>query len=156
MIIRLAKGRGRPDSLTCIREDGSTTWTRLHPNMAAHDLAHLAVETVLGFQHAFYGMVARGTNITDFELPKAERPEMPTEAIQAEYIVGLLQTEPLNGKPYDDFPGALRAICKERSVEFPTFLTSKAADQIRTKWRTLLRQWYDLEEGERLEFRFEG
>jgi len=56
MIIEIRKGRDGPPSLTCIRADGSRTWARMHPFFPLHDLTHLAVESVMGFDQAFFGL----------------------------------------------------------------------------------------------------
>ena len=48
---------GRP-SLACVRPDGTRTWARVHPFFPTHDLTHCAVESVLGFDQAFFGLVA--------------------------------------------------------------------------------------------------
>ena len=69
MIIRLSKGNNKQDTLTCVRTDGSTTWTHLHPNMFQHDLMHYAVESILGLQNSFFGQVANGIDISDFNKP---------------------------------------------------------------------------------------
>ena len=78
MVIRFKKGKNRskhkPDTLTCIRDDGSVTWTYLHHEFALQDLAHYVVETTLGLENAFLGLIAKGYDIPDFNQPKAERP----------------------------------------------------------------------------------
>ena len=48
--VRLKKGRDGPDSLACVREDGTSTWRRIQRGLAFHDLAHYAVETELGIR----------------------------------------------------------------------------------------------------------
>ncbi len=94
MIIRFKKSPpNKPHALSCIRSDGSTTWTRLRVPVQ-HDLIHYVVETTLGLRDSFYGLLARGVNITDFEKPKAERTfDLTDEAVHTEYIVSLFQME---------------------------------------------------------------
>ena len=62
----------RPDTLTCIRDDGSATWMHIHRGFVQHDFAHYVVETTLGFQDSFFGLVAKGYNIPDFSLPTSK------------------------------------------------------------------------------------
>ena len=69
MKIQFKKENHKPSILTCTRTDGSTTWVKMYPGFEAHDLGHYAVETVLKFENAFYGMIAKGSNIEDFEMP---------------------------------------------------------------------------------------
>lgn len=98
--IRLTK---RPDGsavLHCTRRNGTTTWQR-HPTQRAgffvfHDLRHFAVERTLGIGHGFFGLLAEGWNIPDTE-GKGPRGALPTEALVAEQLVGLLDRERIGG-----------------------------------------------------------
>ncbi|MEO0573450.1 MAG: hypothetical protein AAF039_17240 [Bacteroidota bacterium] len=99
MEIQFKKLINKPSTLTCVRIDGPTTWIKLYPGIEAHDLAHYAVETALEFQDAFYGMVAKGSNMEDFELPRDIRPEtvlpqnLSEEALITEHLVNLIMTK---------------------------------------------------------------
>ena len=77
------------------RADGTSTWQkRRGPTadfFAIHDLTHYAVETILGFDRAFYGLVAEGWNLGDFGTPWPRGP-LPPEAVPAEVIVGCFDT----------------------------------------------------------------
>ncbi len=84
--IRLRRGRDGPDSLTLTREDGTVTWQHLPRGQAQHDLAHHAVESCLGFRDAFYGLVARGQDISDFD-NRDTRGDTPDEAMLTEFLV---------------------------------------------------------------------
>src|SRR5256885_13197761 len=92
MMIQLKKGRDGPATLVCVRNDGSRTWGREHPFFPLHDLTHYAVECVLGFEHAFFGLIAAGWAIDDFAKPRAAS-RLPAQAIVAEHIVGVLDRE---------------------------------------------------------------
>jgi len=97
MTIELKKGAGGPPTLTCIRADGTRTWGKLHPFLPVHDLTHIAVESVLGFKEAFFGLVASGWAIDDFAAPGASK-RFPLEARWAESIVGLFDLERGTGR----------------------------------------------------------
>jgi hypothetical protein len=94
----------RPDGIAilhCERADGSVTWQR-HTSKNSrffplHDLTHYAVETTLGLQHAFYGLVATGWDLSDFGAPWP-RGKLPPEATMAEFLVGCLDLERLQGE----------------------------------------------------------
>jgi hypothetical protein len=82
--------------LRCERADGSVTWQR-HPEKNSrffppHDLTHFAVETTLGFRHAFYGLVADGWDLSDFGHPWP-RGRLPAEANVVEFLVGCLNQD---------------------------------------------------------------
>jgi hypothetical protein len=97
MIIELKKGHDAPPTLSCVRADGTRTWGKLHPFFAVHDLTHRAVESVLGFREAFFGLVASGWAIDDFAAPGVAK-RLPDEARWAESIVGLLDLERGTGR----------------------------------------------------------
>ena len=86
MFIQLKKGRDGPATLACVRADGSRTWGKEHPFFPVHDLTHCAVENVLGFDQAFFGLIATGWDIDDFTKPGASR-KLPFQAIVAEHVV---------------------------------------------------------------------
>ena len=156
MIIRFKKGKNqskhKPDTLTCIRDDGSTTWTHLHRGFAIQDFAHYAVETTLGYQRSFFGLVAKGYDIPDFNQPKAKRPfEIPEEALNTEVIVGLLQTdllESLRGNAKRD------ELFRDYSALLPVKITDAQLETMQQKLQTLLQKWHDLQPGESITLQF--
>jgi hypothetical protein len=96
LTIRMKKHTDGTATLTCERADGTITWQRQRGPQGAffplHDLTHLAVETELGFRTAFYGLVAAGWELNDFGTGGSGAP-LPDEALAAESIVGMLDTE---------------------------------------------------------------
>ena len=66
--IRLKRGRDGPNTLVCIRPDGSQTMQHDKTGgfFAVHDLTHYAVETTLNHKRGFYGLVAEGWDLGDF------------------------------------------------------------------------------------------
>ena len=156
MVIRFKKGKNqrkhKPDTLTCIRDDGSVTWTHLHRGFVQHDFAHYVVETTLGFQNAFFGLVAKGYDIPGFSEPKTERPfEIPSEAIDAEPVVALLQADLLEGLGYS---GDSDGIFRDHSASLPVGITDEQLEVMRQKLRGLLRRWCDLRPGESMALQF--
>lgn len=51
-----AKDPVAQDVLTCIRANGSRTWTKLHAAFPIHDMTHYAVETEIGAKDGFFGL----------------------------------------------------------------------------------------------------
>ena len=157
MTIRFKKGKNqskhKPDTLTCIRDDGSVTWTYLHRGFAIHDFAHYVVETTLGFENAFFGLVAKGYDIPDFSEPKAQRPfEIPEEAMNTEPIVALLQVD------FPNTPSPQHAnsngLFQEHSATLPISITDEQLEVMQQKLRALLGQWNDLRPGESMTLQF--
>jgi hypothetical protein len=161
--IQFKKGPNQSAVLTCKRADNTLTWSKLHVGTAGHDLAHYAVESTLGFKNAFYGLLSKGYDIADFELPRGQRPVeiMPSnlhpEAIQTEHIVNLLQ---INAAQGEDDPAAfltqLAGILVENNLTFPEQLTESSLAEIRTLFHALLFQWHALKEDGVLTLQFNG
>ena len=160
MKIQFKKRRDKPSVLHCIREDGSVTWVHIHPNFEVHDLAHYAVETVLGFKKAFYGLLSDGFNIEDFELPGDKRPEalvpanLPPESLQTEHLVNLLLTDLQSGGEQMDLILTLKEILTREGLPYPDGLHTDSLAEIQKSLDDLLAQWDALGEGETLELRF--
>jgi hypothetical protein len=151
MLIRFKKGKNRykhkPDTLTCIRDDGTVTWNHIHRGFVQHDFAHYVVETTLGFQNAFFGLVAKGYDIPDFSLPTSKRPsKIPPEAMEVEPIVALLQAE-----LWDSIPDPL---LQPDSQELPVNVTIEQIEAMRQHLRKLLQQWQNLMPGESMDLQF--
>lgn len=145
MLIQLKKGRDGPSNLTCVRGDGTRTWGKLHPFFPVHDLTHCAVESVLGLQEGFFGLVASGWSIDDFVKPAAAA-RMPVEALWAESIVGLLDLERGAGQamPASEFNAALAAaLAGQGLAAFRQITAGELArvralrDELRMRWQAL-------------------
>src|SRR5215212_10875200 len=123
MIIRLAKGKnGKPPTLTCVRDDGSSTWQRSTDYFAHHDLIHYAVETTLGYQEAFLGLVAAGKDLDAFGTRNGVKDVYTLQEGWAEALVGLLQLPAgAGGAPSSDqeLLDQLAAICTEGGIPRP-------------------------------------
>ena len=52
--------QSKADVLHCIRDDGSETFSDLKEGMIHHELMHLAVEHILEYSDAFYGLIVKG------------------------------------------------------------------------------------------------
>lgn len=161
LVITFKKHLNKLDTLSCTRKDGSQTWSKIHPGLAIHDLIHYAVETTLGFQNAFYGLLAQGYNIEDFALPRGERPiallpkNLPFEAIYTEFVVGLFQMETLSSEPYADFNGLLRAAYIEKRLKGFRSLSEEQIHNIRLKIKTLNQSWQEKTYDEALVLEFQ-
>ncbi len=159
--IQLHKRQNKPTILKCIRADKSETWSKLHPNTEYHDLAHIAVEKVLGFKNAFYGLVSQGVGISDFELPEAQKPEalrgpnLPKESLVTEHLVNLLTIEQFNTKGPIDFIKEIKKILVENNLPYPNTLTEHTLNFIRTEYTRLIAAWKNVQDGAYLENKFD-
>lgn len=159
LVIRLTK---RPDGAVLLelrREDGTTTWQkRIGPTaefFAIHDLTHYAVETELGFDRAFYGLVADGWDLSDFGTPWPRGP-LPPEALPAEVIVGCLDTARASAAPLtaDDCNASAAAYFAGAGGPSPVAVTDQALDRVRSRLSDLVWRWHALGLRETLELAF--
>jgi hypothetical protein len=156
MEIRFLKKENDRHVITCTRKDGTSTWMNLDSFFLRHDLLHYAVETTMQFKSAFYGMIANGISITDFELPKEQRNiEFSEEALLAEHIVNLIMVESREGK-FDDFDTKLRESLNQNKYFLNVaLLTGEQPELIHAKYDLLIQQWNSLRTGENITLHFE-
>ncbi len=146
--IEIAKQPDGSGVLRCTRQDGSVTWqkqTKHAVHFALHDLTHYAVETALGYRHAFFGLIAEGWDVDD-TAGKAARGPLPVEAIEVERIVGLFDAERASGVLWTP---------EEFSAVAPRPLTGPEIESVRTLRAMLFKRWFAIAPGEKLELEFE-
>lgn len=153
--LRVELGRRADGSvvLRCTRADGSVTWQKQElPNarfFPLHDLAHYAVETVLGFRRGFFGLIADGWDITDTG-GKGPRGPLPRESVLVEHIVGLLDHERRGATPRLSAAELLEQL-RERAVAsdfpLPGSLDDARLDAVRARIAELHARWRGTEAG---------
>ena len=155
MRIRLKKGRDGPDSLACVREDGTSTWKRIQRGLAIHDLAHHAVESELGVADGFFGLVAGGWSFEAFAAAE-ERSHIPRGAIWVELLVNQFLTEAASGELYDDetFHANVVQSAAKIGVPTPRKLDAEEIARIRGSIVSLATRWRALEPADTLELDF--
>ena len=155
MQIRLKKGRDGPDSLACVREDGTSTWKRIQRGLAIHDLAHHAVESELGVADGFFGLVAGGWSFEAFAAAE-ERARIPRAAIWVELLVNAFLTEAMSGELLDDeaFHASLAQSAAKIGAPVPRKLDAEEIARIRGSIASLATRWRALAPGDTLELDF--
>lgn len=142
--------------ISCNRKDGSSTWMQSDDFYIYHDLLHYAVETIMPFKNAFFGMLASGISITDFELPKEQRNIIfSEEALVAESIVNLIAMERTIG-PVENFNVSLaeaHAMMKH-TLSIPS-VTDVQLTEIKNKYSKLINEWQALPINSSLVLNFE-
>ena len=155
MLIQLKKGSDGPSTLACVRADGTRTWGKEHPFFPTHDLTHCAVESVLGFDQAFFGLIASGWNIDDFVQPGASR-KLPLQAIVAEHVVGVLDRERLLPQPMPSpvfNEQVLASLPEDKRAAFAR-LSDTQLSQVRALRAALEAHWNRLPAGSTLQVEF--
>ena len=155
MLIQLKKGKDARSTLTCVRDDSSRTWGKVHPFFPEHDLTHYAVEGVLGFTEAFFGLVASGWELDDFLLPRT-RSRLPVEALLAESIVGVLDMERglKLSQDTDEWNAVLADGLRAQGLNAERRLSEHELDAIRTLRDQLIARWHATPLGDTLEVPF--
>jgi hypothetical protein len=159
LTIALKKKTDGSASLACRRADGSVTWQRQEGAQGRffprHDLTHYAVETVLGLDQAFYGLVASGWEFSDFGHPWPRGP-MPAEALAAELIVGYLDGERAARATWsaEEFNAKAAAYHGARGASSGLELGEADLQRIRAARAALFARWDALVPGATLELSF--
>ena len=163
LTIRLKRHADGSASLTLTRADGAVTWQRQKGSLGMvfppHDLTHYAVESALGYDHGFYGLVADGWDITDFAHPWP-RGTIPQEAREVELIVGFFDSERRSvdhwhAKEFNAHAVRFVEAGKYAGVIAPPRLTDEDIARVRAVRDEVLAQWFAIEPGNALELVFD-
>jgi hypothetical protein len=156
LTLRLTKGRDARDVVTFVREDGTRSWGRLTPDSApVRDLAHYVVESTLGLDKGFLGLIADGWDVAAFARPTAAA-ELPKEALWADAVAGLLSLEAMRGDmlAVDEFNAAVaETTSRARPGYRPTISAAELAD-MRCALTRLRRRWDALPPGATVQLEF--
>ena len=160
LLIQLTKRADGSAVLRCVRADGSATWQRHRGRQQwffpVHDLTHYAVESELGFQRGFYGLMADGWDIEDTG-GKGARGPLPEEAVIVEQIVGCLAAERASGTewPCMDFNQQAAVFAAAAGRPAPRALTDADLARVRARARELSAHWAALGPGATLQLSFD-
>ncbi len=160
LLIRIKKKTDGSAALSCRRADGSVTWQRQEGRQGRffplHDLTHYAVETVLGHQRGFYGLLAEGWDMSDFGAPWP-RGSIPADAEPAELIVGFLDLERAGVAEWTaaDVNAKIAGYFAEHGLPGSYTITDAELARIRTMRGELFARWHAVTPGDALELVFD-
>src|SRR5262245_30578485 len=155
MKIQFSRGKDKKDVLSIVRSDGSRSWQHQQPGIPAHDLTHYAVESELGLRDAFFGLVAKGWDITRLT-DRDVRSMLPLEGLWAEFVVGLIQTERLASEPLsaDEFNDMLTKELRNRGLVYDRRITEDELFRIRRTFMDIYSSWRLLKPSESITLEF--
>ena len=155
MLIKITKGRDGPNILTCIRDDGTTTWAKVQDYFPIHDMTHFVVETTLGISNAFYSLVRDGWDIPDFAV-KGSASKLPPQANLVEALVGRLQRDLMPSAEFtaESFNEEVDAVLDGIGNPERRHVTDAELARMRARLRELMGEWKALEPGESIELSF--
>jgi hypothetical protein len=159
VVIELTKQVSGDSVLKCFRADGSTTWQRNEGPRALffplHDLTHYAVETVLGADDGFYGLIARGWEIAE-TTGETARGGAPDGTIAIEHLVGVLDAERASGTTIAaaEVNSYSAAFAQQHGRTGLPQLNADVLDRIRTEIARLHAIWRGVKVGETMRLSF--
>lgn len=148
MTIRVVK-KGNRNQLVCTRNDGSTDFTDLGPNLPFHDIAHYVAESHLNLQQGFYGNIAQGHSVQQLSDKHVIRT-LPQEAMTAEIITRALQSLYGGSLTMEQFPELVAQEFTQWSIRFRV-PDAKTLTAMLRHYAELIVQWETLPEGGFLE-----
>lgn len=134
--------------LRCSRADGTVTWQKQPRHgafFALHDLTHFAVQTALGYQRGFFGLIAEGWDLLDAAGDGARGPAS-NEAVEVEKIVGLFDSERASGVLWSE---------EEFNSFAPRKLTAEEIGRVRAIRTELFKRWAGVLPGQTLLLTFD-
>ena len=155
MLIKITKGRDGPNILTCIRDNGTTTWAKVQDYFPIHDMTHFVVETTLGIPNAFYSLVRDGWDIPDFAV-KGTAGKLPPQANLVEALVGRLQRDLMPSAEFtaESFNDEVDAVLDGIGNAERRHVTDDELATMRGRLRELMSEWKALSPGESIELSF--
>lgn len=151
--------------LSCLRgEDDAVVQRTAHGGFfALHDLMHYAVETVLGFDQAFFGLVAAGWDFATFQDKADPRYHaLPHQALWAEHLVAILSRRHSDRAWQDaellpvlaaEVNGELAVVLE--AAKIPAFVvTPRQVTEIGARFEGLANRWAATAIGDHLELEF--
>jgi hypothetical protein len=123
----------------------------------SHDLTHYAVETALGYDHGFFGLIADGWDISDFAAPLSRGP-IPAQALEVELIVGLLDMQRLMNADWTASElleqGKLYVASRGKNAQLPE-LTDEMLARVLEQRRAVFSRYSAIAPGETLDLVFD-
>lgn len=158
LLIQITKRTDGSGVRRCVREDGSATWQKQTANaafFALHDLTHFAVESTLGFQRGFFGLIASGWDVDD-TTGKGSRGPLPDEALEVEHIVGVLDSERACGETWSaaDFNTHAAIHAASAGKGPPRVLTDDELRTVRARRAELFSKWLASPPGAAIELKW--
>jgi hypothetical protein len=153
--ISFTKRENNDHIISCKRNDGSVTWMHNSPFFITHDICHYALESTLHLKKAFCGLVAAGTDIKEFDLPRDKRAvQLTDEAIFAEQMVNLLTIEYSQGI-IENFIVTIKDVCSKSGIKIMPEMNEDQLQETRNLYRQLMNKWNLLLQEETMNLIFE-
>lgn len=167
MHLAVTKTEGSRHHITVVRKDRTAVALPMadYGRALPHDLAHVVVESVLGLDHGFWGLMAAGAAFDTLNRAAAgSRPLRRTdpvieahldELLVAEGLVNLFREQETEGAVDDGrYVSRAEELCAARGTPMPALLDVAAVGRVRRALAEMNEQWQALPHGETLYLEF--
>lgn len=151
MTITFKKRIDRKHVITYSTHLGVEHWFEADDFLVLHDLSHFALESVLHFRTAFWGLMQQGIPQEVFENKEARNAlSLSHEAWYAEHLANLFLMELSQGK-WEDINEIFESSLRQTQSDIPLFyLDNKDVEKIRALLVRLVAKWNSLCSGEKM------
>lgn len=152
MEIIITKGKDR-NTLTCKRNNNTSTSYSLGPDLPNHDIAHYVVEKKFDLQKGFYGNIKSGMSIEELS-DKEIIKDLDPEALLAEIMTRNLQAIGSGAADVDQYINLAQWEADTlNNVRVPE-MTSTDIENIKTEFNQLCNEWDLIPENGKLQLTF--
>jgi hypothetical protein len=152
MQINITKKNNR-NQLTCVRANGSVVQSNLGPKLPFHDIAHFVVENTLRLADGFYGNILQGYSVEQLSDKQIIKTLLP-QAWFAEITTRALQSLSSGACTIEQFPSLIQTELQQFAINYNVNLTAQIISKMNAEYQQLMKQWYNLAEGETLKLNF--
>lgn len=140
--ISFKKREGKKNIISYQRAGLPDYWLEADDFLILHDLSHYAIETQLGYQSAFWGLIKSGVNPSIFENKEArDQILISNEAWYAESLANLFVIELTQGA-FDNFNLVFQESVNQMNKNIPDFyLSVDQINGIRNYYQQLAEAW---------------
>ena len=130
-------------------------WVAADDFLILHDLSHYAIETQLGYQSAFWGLIKSGIHPSVFENKEArDKILVSNEAWYAECLANLFLLELTQGE-LEEFNEVFHQSLEQMSKNIPEMnLSADQINDIRDYYKQLVNAWKMLEPNKEMVLHF--
>ena len=155
MEIIFKKREGKKNIISYQRAGLPDYWLEADDFLILHDLSHYAIETQLGYQSAFWGLIKSGVNPSIFENKEArDQVLISNEAWYAESLANLFLIELAQGA-FDNFNVVFQESIIQLNKNIPELqLTIEQVNGIRIYYSQLVKEWKQLEPNQAMKLSF--
>jgi hypothetical protein len=144
-------------TLRVVRKDGTTEEALLETRtFMPHDLIHYAYEKMAGRKHSFWGLVASGARLSDFDKEKVKELMKGNEEIRlTEMLTGWLHGYLTSNVTEDQAIAALANMLEANMIPLPPYITHDFIKDLKEYFFHLRGHWNAMAKNEEMKLIWE-